>query len=237
MSPPVHTPLRVRAYPAGPVVTYGDGLPLDGPLAWACFDALDDAARDALPPISGPVAVDFDLPLARWGDYPSGLWGWRCSWACMDVRGETRAEVRKRTIADEAIQWARDNSLPVSAGRFKPCDLAYPAVIAPTITWYAVGDLDAVQRLLDRVPAIGKSTNKGYGKILRWEVTHCPINRALVDEEGELMRALPPALADALVTSSAPYIPRAHGIRPPYHHASRRAQVWTPLEETLRRHA
>lgn len=233
MSATHHIPLRVRAYPAGPVVTYGDGLPLDGPLAWAAYDALDDDARDALPPISGPVAVDFALPLAKWGEYPDGLWGWCCSWACIDHKGETRAEIRKRTIADEAIQWAKDKSLPVSAGRYKPCDLAYPAIIAPTITWYATGDAVAVQRLLDRVPAIGKSVNKGYGKILRWEVEphHADLS---MHYDGEIMRALPPDVARPLVKDPDAYTPRAHGVRAPYHHASRRALVWTPAEEVLR---
>lgn len=226
-----HQPLRVRAYPAGPIVTYGDGLPLDGPLAWAFFDALPDDVRDALPSLSGAEAVDFDLPLAKW--VGGGTWGWRCSWACMDVRGETRAEIRKRTVSDEAAQWSAAKAINTSAGRYKPCDLAYPALIAPVITWYAVGDLDAVRALCDRIPAVGKSVNKGYGKILRWEVEPHPADISL-SYDGEIMRALPPEMARPLVKDPDAYTPRAHGVRAPYHHASRRALVWTPAEEVLR---
>jgi len=225
-----HQPLRVRAYPSGQIITYGDGLPLDGPLAWAFFDALPDAERDALPPLNGPDAVDFDLPLAKW--VGGGTWGWRCSWACADIRAEGRAEIRKRTISDEAAAWSDARRMDTSAGRFKPADLAYPSIIAPAITWYCVGDLDAVRALLSRVHSIGKATNKGYGRIMRWEVEPHAADLSLA-YDGELMRALPPSVAEPILSDPSRYTPRPHGIRPPYHHASRRHAVLVPSQEVL----
>lgn len=229
-----HQPLRVRAYPSGQIITYGDGLPLDGPLAWAFFDALPDAERDALPPLNGPDAIDFDLPLAKW--VGGGAWGWRCSWACADIRAEGRAEIRKRTISDEAAAWSDARRMDTSAGRFKPADLAYPSIVAPVITWYCVGDLGQIRALLSRIHAVGKATNKGYGRIMRWEVEPHAADLSLACD-GELMRALPPEVARPLVAQPELYFERKHGIRPPYHHASRRATVWVPFPGVLSRAA
>jgi CRISPR type IV-associated protein Csf3 len=122
--------------------------------------------------------------------------------------------------------------MDTGAGRFKPADLAYPSIIAPTITWYCVGDLDGVRALLSRVPSIGKATNKGYGRIMRWEVEPHAADISLA-YDGELMRALPPEVARPLVAQPERYYERKHGLRPPYHHASRRATVWVPSQEVL----
>ena len=220
-------PLKVTAYPAEPVVGYRDGLHLDGPMAYGYFASMSRKEADTLP----DEPVDFPLPLATWGYPLSPYWGWRCSSACADWQAETKAEIRRRSITQEMSEWGRRDSVQIGSGRYKPCDLGYPAHIADCITWYAVGNRGEVQRLLDAVPAIGKLTNKGFGRIRSWRVEETSADWSIRGPTGILMRPVPASIAREEGIIIENYGAARCGMRCPYYHVSRQALCLIPREE------
>jgi hypothetical protein len=238
------TPFIVTARMAEPVVTYGDGLHLDGPLAFACYQDLTPAARAAVPPIEAPWAVDFDLPLDRWAGeaevYASTdprlttdgeiradadgvihgiVWGWRCS-AAIAV-GASAASVhdqRRKPAIEEMVRWSDDKRVEIGGGPRAARNLRFPSIVARELRWYAVGDPERALALLRRhVPAIGKLARSGNGRVLEWTAAPTPNDWAVRGPHGEVMRRLPARMV--------PDRPSGEGaIRAPYHHRSR----WVP---------
>ncbi len=219
-------PLRITAVLAEPVVTYLDGLHLDGPLSYGAFRLLPVEEREALPPIDGPVATDMDIPLKRWTcpaientdpnilDAEGMLWGWCASAAHADWQLETSVQIRKRPAISEMVHRTSSPSVQISAGPFKAQDKRYPAMFAWEVHWFAVGCLAPVERLLAEVPAIGKLTHHGHGRILRWRVE--PWHEDWSVERGDgLTRRMP------VGWHSGEGWPGRGAIRAPYHHRSR----------------
>lgn len=199
-------PMRVIAYMAEPVVTYGDGLMLDGPLAYGAFlEFVREHGPDALPPMTPAEAVDFDLPLAIWVE--RGAWGWCCSRAHAEWLAENKVELRKKPALEEMRRYTEAKNHHISLGPHKARDLAYPSRFAFEVEWYALGDRERVAALLGRVSHIGKLCNHGYGKVLRW----------VVEPMGPLERDR--WMARHMPAEGGRMLP----VRAPYHHRSRRA--------------
>lgn len=178
-------PMRVRAVLAEPVVTFGDEIMLDGPLAKGAYMAwVREHGHHSLPPMTRDHATDFDLPLATWtAPVPEGadvhplalngeglLWGWCCSRAQVEWLFDTRVEVRKKPAMAEMIARTEAKDFSVSVGTTKAKDLVFPAKVAWEISWYALGDRERVAELLGQVPGIGKLCHHGNGYVERWIV-------------------------------------------------------------------
>jgi hypothetical protein len=221
-------PMRVVATMGEPLVHYGDGLHLDGPLSWGAYLEYVREHGDDLPPLSGPWAMDFDLPLARWTCPPAGgedarlltadgeLWGWCCSAAVVDWVAQGRHDLRKRPALEAMRRYTGARSHHTGLGPMKAKDISFPTLLAFEIEWYALGDRDAVARLLGRVHHLGKLSRHGLGRVLRWTVEPMEVDWS-IEREGRLMRRMPEAWPRATVAGEeiAP-------IRAPYHHRSRR---------------
>jgi hypothetical protein len=217
-------PLRVTAVLAEPVVYFGDGMHFDGILSWGAFAALSPEAREALPSIGGPTAVDFDMPLARWkvGD----VWGWRASAAHAEWLADTKVEVRKRPPQAEMARYTTAGSVQINCGSFKAQDKAFPARVAREVVWYAVGERPAVEALLAFVPHIGKLSRHGNGRVLEWRVDQWAPDWA-IERDGALTRRMPAAYRPDEV-------PGRGGLRAPYHHLSRQGPCVEPDFMALR---
>lgn len=235
-------PLLVTATMAGRVVTYNDGLHLDGILAGAAFFDLPRAERDALPsPDLAEWLLDFDLPLERWAvDLPpegladychpnlldggGRLWGWKASAAIVEWEGQGTHAVRRRTPLAEVQRYATDGKLNVAAGRFKPADVPYPDRWARALRWYCVGDRDEILRLLrTHIPGVGKLINHGAGRVLRWDAEPADADHSIVDVQGNLARRMPDWW---WAGDGARGVGR---IRPPYAHRSRDCPCVEPM--------
>jgi hypothetical protein len=233
-------PMRVTATMAESIVYYGDGMHLDGPLAYGAYMSMPLAERQALPPVGHtPWPLDMDLPLARWicetplsGQEqpelltPEGLaWGWCCSAAHAEWLMSGRHSVRKMPQSHEMVRRTREKSANIAGGQLKACDVALPSRFARTLVWYAVGNIAQVRALLDRVRNLGKLSNHGCGRVMRWEVEPWPVDWSR-ERAGELTRRMP-----------AGYRPgepaRMGAIRAPYHHRSRRILCVEPDYEAL----
>lgn len=225
-------PLLIIAEMLEPVVYAADGMHLDGLVHVGALRAMHPRARRRVRGHTAAFPEDLDLPLRRWhrtahlprwasADLAAprsvmegaegrtgSVWGWAASAAHADwLDTVTRVDTRKRPALDEAIRYARDASWPISSGALKAVDRPHPAYFPHEIFWHAFGDRDGVEHCLRHVRAIGRLTGHGYGRVSRWRVE---VWRG--DDRTDVRR----------YPSEDPTAP-AYGIRPPYHHASRRA--------------
>jgi len=232
--------LHVVADLGAPVAGWDDGIHLDGPLSFGAFLDMDYEDRQKLPPISGPWALDFQLPLDTWTCPASPgeghaqlrikdtelLWGWRCSAAHADWRGADVRKVRKRVAVAEMARLTDSPSVNMAGGRFKAQEIPYPTRVARQLHWWCVGDGDEILRLLDPVHAIGKLCNQGLGTVLRWHVETAGDDWS-IQRDGHLTRRMP--LSSGLLGFAS-----VGSIRAPYHHRSRKLPSVEPLFMELR---
>lgn len=224
---PRWSPLRVTAVLAEPVVALTAGrLHLDGPLSWGAYlQHVTDCGHGSLPAMTADHCADFDLPLAVWtrplpggvhelacGADPGTVWGWATSAATPagDV-ASTVVQVRRRPAVEAGHRYAPDARWHLSAGPQKARDVPHAAMWVRELHWWCLGDPDRLRLLLGRVPALGRLTRHGHGRVLSWTV------------DGD---------ADALQRWQQRVWPdpdgRPDAIRAPYHHRSRRMPCTMP---------
>lgn len=222
------TPLRVTATMSEPIVYRGDGMHLDGPLAWAAFmQRTTPADRLELPPIDATEWVeDEDLPLARVTvkDGPLG-WVWAASAVHADWQLHSVVELRKKPPIHQMTRYTTSPSFHTSLGHMKAWDLKLPARFANYLVWYAHGDAKGVRELLTRVPSLGHKSRHGNGRVLRWSVEEWEHDWS-VEREGRLTRRMPAAYRPTTPPSRAT-------LRVPYHHRSRACLIVEPAYEEL----
>lgn len=241
-----HQPLRIVATMDEPIGYLGDLLHLDAPVSYGAYHALDIQTRRTIPPIdSTDFPIDIGLPLSTWwvdydpalhGDVdprllkrrrrgkdgpPAQLWGWCASAAVEDGWLRSKLEIRKKPAIKEMGRYTDAKTHNVSAGHMKAYDLAMPTVFAREVTWYAHGELAAVQDLLTRfVPGLGKKRSTGSGTVRAWTVTPHAEDWS-VTRDGAPTRRLPLGAVDGGAS-------RVGSIRPPYYHHTRCVQAVEP---------
>jgi len=166
------TPMRIECRVDTPIVYSGDGLHLDGLLAYAVFYSLPLEEQQArhMPWENGP---ELELPLL-----PCEIEGERI-WCASAVYAEwiarTQVEVRRMTASDAMLRWSEDAVVNIGSGQFKGMDLRHEArwPAGASLTWYAIGDIERVRELLQGITALGRVRNHGHGRINDdgWTVT------------------------------------------------------------------
>jgi len=227
-----YVPIKVTARFAEPVITYDDGIHLDGLIA---YGRLREREREGLngdlpDPDHCDWPIDFDLPLATWEAPLSGkcharllndsgkLWGWRASdivWPDQVVEGSVA--LRKMTDVDQMVRHTDEGRLKQSTGILKNKDKKYPTKQAREACWYAVGDPDRVRTLLREVMHVGKLHGHGQGRVQGWEIEEIDEDWS-VTKDGRLMRRMPASWCEGDGGV------RRGTIRPPYWHPSRQCQ-------------
>lgn len=147
---------------------------LDGLLAyWTLYDRLGaDAFALGQSGHTDAVVLDADeLPLAveRHGD----AWWWHCSAPIYQAAAVHQRYFHRRF--DQALAMARadvgkSGKVAVSSGPYKNYRIAVNVTICPTVTWHAIGDADAIARLVRRCPTIGRGGSQGLGFVREWRV-------------------------------------------------------------------
>lgn len=243
-------PCVIDADLSEPIVTYGDGLHIDGPIAYAVFMDLPVEEKNQIPSIESNWALDFDLPLERWtsqcelpqttdprltvdghlvpvdgGDgFIGRVWGWNSSAAvAVGVSEESRHELRKRPPIEDYVKYTESVRVETAMGPNKAKDLCFPTVIVRRIRWYAVGDIERIQWLLTRyVHSVGKLSRHGQGRISQWRVRPSRDgDLSMTGTDGRPMRRLP-----AMMFPERPV--QMGTIRAPYFHRSRWAVTVAP---------
>jgi len=226
------TPLKVTAHIAEPIIDYGDGMHLDGLLAYAKFRQRQRAGEEFPDPNHVDWPTDFDLPLSRWQaplagecharllDSNGKLWGWHASdiqWPDYAIEGSVA--LRKMTDQDQMVRGTDAGSLKSSTGLLKNRDKTYPTRQARRVWWWAYGDASRVRALLKEVTHVGKLHGHGQGRVQSWEVEEAAVDRSLIDKS-TLMRRMPASAVEATR-------PPVRGtIRAPYWHTSRQCDTY-----------
>jgi CRISPR type IV-associated protein Csf3 len=149
--------------------------------------------------------VEADLPLAR--ETHSDWWWWQVSSPIVAAVGEHRRYFHRRFDLAEAAQYTSVRKVETKAGPYKAYRNTVRLVLTPTVTWHAVGDIDAVRALLARVDAIGAKVGQGCGRVVRWHVSD--------DGDPHLARFHRPLPLEFAVLHDCTGVRLRWGIRPP----------------------
>lgn len=214
-------------------------ISLDGLLAGQIREDMKVAAWESgeeyVPYDDEVVPEDLALPLVRCtagGD----VWHWMATFA--RAEGEVPGPHVHYWSArpDQQDLGAMGASLPMHVserqGRYRSRVMPLPVVVARSLVWRGVGDPQRVEELVAGIPAIGRKRAAGHGCVLEWTVEALP--KADQWEYGHLTlgdRLGRPVPAQCLAGHGAVrHRGIGHvGIRPPYMHPSRRADVVIPL--------
>ena len=204
--------IKVTAHLDAPIVTGGGYMTLDGLLAALLFDDLQDveAAHAAIPIRS-----------------TQGLY--HASAAVM----EPIARGRVAFIASLRPTHSIDTDLILKNKRgqlHRKFDTSltnvmngYALITAPTVTWYAEADAEAVRQLLTPVEFIGKRRASGFGRVTRWLVEPDELD-GVEGHFGEPLRPVPTDLFRG--DKTLPVVDAAW--RPAYWRVEHRAACYAP---------
>ena len=135
----------------------------------------------------------------------------------------------------EALTADLPHNLREREGRYRARWMPLLVTVCSAVTWQAVGDLEQVRSLLAPVVAIGKKRAAGHGHVLAWEVAAVDVDEwtaGHLHPDGTLGRPTPagcltghPDLVDGGIGVA--------GLRPPYIHPARQAELHLPAETAL----
>jgi len=110
-----------------------------------------------------------------------------------DVPVYERRFVNRRPIAAEAQMFGDSKRLNITAGVNKGYRIPQQTAHVRSVTWFAIGDLEEVRRLLQHVTHLGKKRSVGRGAIETWRIEPCPEmwDGFPVVRDGKPLRALP----------------------------------------------
>ena len=155
-----------------------------------------------------------DLPFARRGQGDN--WYWACSFNTEPPLHEYVMHWHKRF--DDHLEKYIDfrgkrGRVDTKSGKYKAYRMPLVLQLFDRLTWYAVGDLEAVRDLCSTVTHIGKKSSQGLGAVDYWEVEPWPEDWSEA-RGGKMMRAIPVELGlPAGVQKGRMAI---YGVRPPY---------------------
>ena len=232
-------PMTVTAtLAAGFAVGAGWGIALDGLLAgalWAHRKAgLRAAGTRCVRLVDQQNPPDLPLPLARC--VAGGPWHWAATCAApVDADDEHPRDVRTWTgRVDERICRqlvdGTPGTLTTHHGRWRNRMMPVVVTLCRAVQWRAVGRPDQVAQLVAPIAAIGKKRSQGDGAVLSWDVqadpTGDPAAFAHLHHDGTLGR---PATSDCVPDGVIHGGHGRAGLRPPYTHPSRQAELLLPL--------
>lgn len=227
--------LQVTATMATAIAVFDDWSPaLDGLLEYLILQRHNrvspnptDAEIEATRPL-----VESEMPLQR--AEIGGEWYWATSSPCYRYRVEQSDQFRKRWapgIDCPPPDWKkRQPKWDTSQGKEKSYDLPLYIRSMPQIHWFCVGDLEAIQDLLNGCAGIGKKRSIGHGQVASWSVSPIDYDYHLL-RAGMLMRPIP---CELLPPTNMDFSIRNWGWRPPAYHVSNKARCAMPIHTVQR---
>lgn len=180
--------LRVTATLAGGVVIPEAPIALDALLAWAA------CARDGVPPATtNAEIVPVEIPVQR--SECGRVYLASCARYEVELRDKRYKNKRAPIEEFKHLGDAKIKTVKISAGANKsyriPREVLF--LVDDVITWWCVGDAEAIRSLLALVHFVGKDRSVGNGKVIAWDVTPeaSPWPGFPVVAEGEPLRNLP----------------------------------------------
>lgn len=178
------TPLVITAHVPGPLVLPDGYIHLDALLAAAV------AKRDNLPPAhTADEVLPIEIPVQR-----SDCGRFHLASASV-ASWEQRATryLQRRFPIEQAQVISKMRSVKVSAGPCKSYRIPYEVGWVDSLTWWALGDKQAIEALLSIVQYLGKKRSVGNGRVMCWQVEDCDAwpGFPVLTPTGEALRHLP----------------------------------------------
>lgn len=180
------TPLEVTATLRGPIAIPNGPIALDALLGAvvAKRNELIASMQTELYPIAIPVEYDSD------GHFYLASFG-----ACEIEIHEHRWTNRRFPIAEAQVMGeAKLRTIRINGGPCKSFRLPLDTVhlVDDRMTWWCMGDADAIRDLLTGARYLGKKRGIGLGAVKRWDVRPCePWSGFPVARDGQPLRTLP----------------------------------------------
>jgi CRISPR type IV-associated protein Csf3 len=240
-------PLRVTAVlQQGVAMDLRYGIALDGLLTGQVRG--EAAYADGIAPgsnLDGGLAEiephDWDLPLARCVESGDD-WHWLCTTGLPQDHSGNRVtgvpdahrllgDIDERRAAQVAVSMPKN--VGGARGRFRRRITPVLVFPAARVVWHAVGDHEAVQRLLEGITTVGARRGSGEGTVISWLVETVALNNAEeqflhghLHADGVAGRPMPmPCATRAGVPTG---VTGLAGLRPPMFHAGRQKVLVLP---------
>lgn len=181
-------PLKITAYPRCGIES-DQHLPIDAILYYAAMAR--HYGPQALSTPGQATAEPVDLPLAKHAG--GGVWFYSASFAQWDSPSEGQTFWAKRFDRKQEglIDFGKKRGKVITEqGQYKAYKMPVFYRHALSVSWYVVGDKDAIESLLATMTHVGKKTSQGFGRINRWTVESIADDWSLY-KDGQLMRAMP----------------------------------------------
>lgn len=151
-----------------------DPLHLDGILSKAIVDAATNG--EGLAPSAEPYWLPLPLECAWTSDAGLPLW---CVTEFQPLETDTVESGfwHKRAVRPELLSPIRGGKPPNLRTQQGPTkEYRIPLPVHSCLKWRATfkGDVQAVGKLLERVPSIGKKRSQGYGTVRNWQIQRIP---------------------------------------------------------------
>lgn len=239
-APEIMVPLLIRARLATGIAHAAPwGIALDGLLAselWYDRKAARVAEGQAVPRLAETTDPDdLDLPLARCAGSGGAMWHWAatCSFPEGDMAGRL-PDVRYWTgrldpRPAEHLAARLPGRIPERQGRYRARRMPLLVTVTTSVTWHAIGDPEAIARIVGGIRAIGKKRAAGEGHVLAWEINPAGMDRwaaAHLHPDGTLGRPAPTACLAGREVADGGY--GTAGLRPPYMHPARQHPLRLP---------
>lgn len=211
-------PIRVEARLAGAIC-----LP-EGPIALDSLLMAAVALRDGLEPPASPAECrEIEIPIEQ----DRGVYLASSGVYAVDRREGAFTNQRFPLSEAQDMGGPRLRRIQITAGKTKSYRLPreHLHLVDDRVTWFAIGDADAVRLLVAWLPYLGRKRAVGLGRVREWAVIICEAWDGFpVLRDGYPLRALPldwPGLA--------PDAERAYAVpSPPYWDHARRVECAVP---------
>lgn len=134
------------------------------------------------------------LPLARCEEH-GPQWYYAASFAQWpEVVADGSDHWNKRFdvgLSDMVDFKGRSESVVIGSGPYKAYHMPVFYRHALEVWWYAMGEPNAIRRLLSCCTHLGKKTSQGWGSVLDWRIEPHPEDWSVHGTAGQLMRAIP----------------------------------------------
>jgi len=129
-----------------------------------------------------------ELPLKKWAI--ENTWGWYAS-ALFPAQTNTESlQYWRKKFRLNRINYTV-GSPNLASGKYREYNAPMPLTLCKTITAYAYGYYEEIQKLLKKIKYIGKKGIYGKGRVLGYQVNYIDNDLSIYDEQGFTMRFLP----------------------------------------------
>lgn len=200
------TPVRITIEILSPIEMPKYPIHLDGLLFWALKDETDLTDEQALAELDSVLAIDGDI-------YKASSMRFIRSVDLPIVDNEIAHPTRTHWDEWQFTLTQKSKTVTTKGGPFRKRMTTRSGMSTGFVEFCAVGDAKKIHYLLDSLGFIGLSNRQGFGEIGNIQIDEINEDYSFFDENDELARVLPIAVANR---NSDEYLAIKNSYHPPY---------------------